>query len=374
MDIKLGKYFRTFPQDKESGGAIIMRIVSNLDICSVMNFVQSGIIKLFCKLHQSEYLKDKVYKIIHVETHIYEMDQKYLGEVTNQHMSTLTNDCRCDPFCIACRVGDLEDIKYYVEQGLTPADVNMEVNITYFGREETGLYWAAIGGRHQTVDYLINHLLGGVTDIEKIDAVYKRHFHYDWDEEDTYTFEPFIMACQFGQLQHVKRYIETEKVKHTCEKTRGHLLRFDSINDEEGELREDMDNINMSGLAAAVIFEKIDIVQYLISLPNPFNINGATMNGSLTCVMLAAKYSLRNTDLVELLLSHPTCPSINEEDEDGHTALDFAFRRNGWHDGYIVREMYDFLRERGGLRRHEIPGIYFGYFSANDPEERVDDY
>ena len=141
-------------------------------------------------------------------------------------MSTLTNDCRCDPFCIACRVGDLEDIKYYVEQGLTPADVNMEGNITYFGREETGLYWAAIGGRHQTVDYLINHLLGGVTDIEKIDAVYKRHFHYDWDEEDTYTFEP----------------------------------------------------------------------------------------------------------------------------------------------------LYDFLRERGGLRRHEIPGIYFGYFSANDPEERVDDY
>ena len=192
MDIKLGKYFRTFPQDKESGGAIIMRIVSNLDICSVMNFVQSGIIKLFCRLHQSEYLKDKVYKIIHVETHIYEMDQKYLGEVTNQHMSTLTNDCRCDPFCIACRVGDLEDIKYYVEQGLTPADVNMEGNITYFGREETGLYWAAIGGRHQTVDYLINHLLGGVTDIEKIDAVYKRHFHYDWDEEDTYPFEPFI--------------------------------------------------------------------------------------------------------------------------------------------------------------------------------------
>ena len=33
-DIKLGKYFRTFPQDKESGGAIIMRTVSNLDICS----------------------------------------------------------------------------------------------------------------------------------------------------------------------------------------------------------------------------------------------------------------------------------------------------------------------------------------------------
>ena len=83
-----------------------------------------------------------------------------------------------------------------------------------------------------------------MTDIEKIDAVYKRHFHYDWDEEDRYTFEPFIMACQFGQLQHVKRYIETEKVKHTCEKTRGHLLMFDSINDEEGELREDMDNIN----------------------------------------------------------------------------------------------------------------------------------
>ena len=375
MDIKLGKYFRTFPQDKESGGAIIMRIVSNLDICSVMNFVQSGIIKLFCRLHQSEYLKDKVYKIIHVETHIYEMDQKYLGEVTNQHMSTLTNDCRCDPFCIACRVGDLEDIKYYVEQGLTPADVNMEGNITYFGREETGLWWAAVGSRHQIVDYLINHLLGGVTDIEKIDAVYKRHFHYDWDEEDTYTFEPFIMACQFGQLQHVKRYIETEKVKHTCEKTRGHLLRFDSINDEEGELREDMDNINMSGLAAAVSFEYIDIVQYLISLPNPFNINGATMNGSLTCVMLAAKYNQINTDLVELLLSHPTCPSINEEDGDGHTALDFAFRRNGWHEETdIVREMYDFLRERGGLRRHEIPGIYFGYFSANDPEERVDDY
>ena len=183
------------------------------------------------------------------------------------------------------------------------------------------------------------------------------------------------MACQFGQLQHVKRYIETEKVKHTCEKTRGHLLMFDSINDEEGELREDMDNINMSGLAAAVIFEYIDIVQYLISLPNPFNINGATMNGSLTCVMLAAKYNALNTDLVELLLSHPTCPSINEEDGDGHTALDFAFRRNGWHEETdIVREMYDFLRERGGLRRHEIPGIYFGYFSANDPEERVDDY
>ena len=96
-------------------------------------------------------------------------------------MSTLTNDCRCDPFCIACRVGDLEDIKYYVEQGLTPADVNMEGNITYFGREETGLWWAAIGSRHQIVDCLINHLLGGVTDIEKIDAAYKRHFYYDWN-------------------------------------------------------------------------------------------------------------------------------------------------------------------------------------------------
>ena len=147
MDIKLGKYFRTFPQDKESGGAIIMRIVSNLDICSVMNFVQSGIIKLFCRLHQSEYLKDKVYKIIHVESSsLNEFTAKTYSHALSQiiekeNVSLVILSSSADAKYLGGYLAGITDSAYVSNVVELPESLNPFINSTYVKKPEVQIQY-----------------------------------------------------------------------------------------------------------------------------------------------------------------------------------------------------------------------------------------
>ena len=60
----------------------------------------------------------------------------------------------------------------------------------------------------------------------------------------------------------------------------------------------------------------------------------------------AAGYNKRNTELIELLLTHMTLDSINKKNRmRGDTPLDSAYR---WNDNPIQQEIIALLRSKGG--------------------------
>ena len=80
----------------------------------------------------------------------------------------------------------------------------------------------------------------------------------------------------------------------------------------------------ITGLIMSSEYEHLAIVAYL--LENNASIDRVDDYGN-TALHFAAQFNEKNTDVVELLLKHPsmTIDIINKQNKGGYTALDYAY-------------------------------------------------
>ena len=72
----------------------------------------------------------------------------------------------------------------------------------------------------------------------------------------------------------------------------------------------------------------------------------------------AAEYNRKNTELIQLLLTHMTLNSINKKQSTGGTPLDYAYRKN---HSPIRQEIIALLRLKGGkANKHDENGRWVG--------------
>ena len=152
---------------------------------------------------------------------------------------------------------------------------------------------------------------------------------------------PLVCACEKGRLEDVKVLIK------------GHGMTLKEYVNKEGT---NSWYAKYTPLIIAAEKEHFQIVKYLIEEceADPNIVNSYGWN-ALHC---AAANNKKNTELIELLLTHMTLDSINKKDEDGDTPLDCAYRLN---DSPLRQEIIALLRSKGGkANRYDANGRYVG--------------
>ena len=143
----------------------------------------------------------------------------------------------------------------------------------------------------------------------------KSNFHKDC--------HPFIAACEKGQLEDVKLFIETGTV------TDVNMKGIDSFGHD-----------GKTGLMKAATYEHINVVQYLLSFPS-IDVSIIRDKNGWNVLHYAARNNKKNTDTIKLLLNHPTCTAdvINAEHWHEYTPFDMACSND-------IRHL---LKQHGGL-------------------------
>ena len=156
---------------------------------------------------------------------------------------------------------------------------------------------------------------------------------------------PIVCACELGRMDDVELFVNL------------HPFHKYITNRDVNGYRDDMtlkDMVNQGGktihgnyrtpLMVAAVKEHFQIVKYLIEQgeadPNIANSCGRN------ALHWAVRYNRRNTELIELLLTHMTLDIINKKNIGGFTPLDCAYDNS---DGCPIRqEMIALLRSKGG--------------------------
>ncbi len=116
-----------------------------------------------------------------------------------------------------------------------------------------------------------------------------------------------------------------------------------TLKDMVSQVGRDSSGYERTPLIVAAENEHFQVVKYLIE-QGEADPNIARSNGwnALHC---AADENRTNTELIELLLTHMTLDSINQEDQGGFTPLDVAYRHNR---SPLRQEIIALLRSKGG--------------------------
>ena len=167
---------------------------------------------------------------------------------------------------------------------------------------------------------------------------------------------PFVCVCEHGRLDDVKYFIEHyQQCGFTSAKeivnSIGHpsVAGWDLSNDEYDCYYE------ASGLHMAVTNECVNVVKYLLSIPEVDDLSitegSHSQEGLLHCAAIKLKNS---TEILEMLLSHPlmTPEIINQTAGSGweYTALDCCINSN---ERSIKDDMIKLFREFGGKTYQE---------------------
>ena len=155
--------------------------------------------------------------------------------------------------------------------------------------------------------------------VDVLNAKYKKEFPKG---------TPLVCACEKGRLEDVKVLIK------------GHGMTLKEYVNKEGT---NSWYAKYTPLIIAAEKEHFQIVKYLIEEceADPNIVNSYGWN-ALHC---AAANNKKNTELIELLLTHMTLDSINMKDRDGATPLDEAYIYNR---SPIRQEVIALLRSKGG--------------------------
>ena len=158
--------------------------------------------------------------------------------------------------------------------------------------------------------------------------------------------DPVIAACQQGNLEHVKTSIRSGI----------------DVNTYEGKAIGKNANV-YTLLGAASSSEKLEIVQYLLSLPN-INVGVQDTNGK-TCLMWAAISNKQNLNVMNALLDHKTCTPevVNAQDNSGHTALFYA----GSNAGLLKDDIIKLLKFYSDKVTANLCKRYYNLFPNADP-------
>ena len=135
--------------------------------------------------------------------------------------------------------------------------------------------------------------------LETIDAKYIEEF------PNNHAISPFIIACQHGRLEDVQTFIESGLDVNIVGKS------------DDGSF--------YTGLSAASRYEQIEVVKFLLQLPD-INVNIAADEDGYNSLHYAVSCKKQNLELIKLLLNHTTCTKdvLNTETSLGDTPLTFA--------------------------------------------------
>jgi len=158
------------------------------------------------------------------------------------------------------------------------------------------------------------------------------------------TGDPFICACQTGQLNDVSGFIEAGVVTD---------VNF------VGKIHRGFPRY--TGLMWAIQNNHIDIIKYLLSLPS-INVDAGSRDVYWRKALhLAAGYCGVKENvlaILKLLLNHRTgctADAINAQDRNRMTPLDSAFHNGACHDPELQDEIIRVIKEHGGLRYEDLP-------------------
>ena len=164
-----------------------------------------------------------------------------------------------------------------------------------------------------------------------------------------------VCACEKGRMNDVMlfvslhrfhKYIEMKGVKE------GNMTLKEYVN----QFGRNSNGYKYTPLMEAARHEHFQIVQYLIEQcgadPNIGRTDG------MNALHFAAENNKKNTELIDVLLTHMPLNSINKKTSGGYTPLDKAYEYN---DSPIKQEIIALLRSKGGKANfHDAHGRFAG--------------
>ena len=168
-------------------------------------------------------------------------------------------------------------------------------------------------------------------------------------EEEFPKGTPLLVACEKGRFEDVKLLITGY---NDVNGSNGNNNNNMTLKEYVSQVGKRSDGYDRTPLMAAAYEEHFQIVKYLIE-QGEADPNIATSGGS-NALHNAASNNKKDTELIELLLTHMTLNSINKKDRWGGTPLDWAYKYN---KSPIQQKIIDLIRSKGGKR-----WMYFNIF------------
>ncbi len=178
---------------------------------------------------------------------------------------------------------------------------------------------------------------------------------------------PIVCACERGRVDDVGLFMNLHPY-HKYITNRGvNGYRDDmTLKDMVDQDGKGSDGDGYTPLMAAALNEHFQIVKYLIEQCEA-DPNIADSDGD-NALHYAIYNNSTNTDVIQCLLNHMTLDSINKEDPDGETPLDWCYDAN---DSPIRQEIIALLRSKGGIaNKYDENGNRIG---SEDEDEDEDD-
>ncbi len=157
---------------------------------------------------------------------------------------------------------------------------------------------------------------------------------------------PFVCACEHGRMDDVQSFVNLHPYHKYITNRDANGYRDDMTLKEyvNQEGRTSRGDDGWTPLMTAAWNEHFQVVQYLIEHceadPNIANSYG------MNALHYAACNNRTTTELIQLLLTHMNLDSINKEDKDGETPLDWRFDGNR---SPLHQEIIALLRSKGGI-------------------------
>ena len=156
---------------------------------------------------------------------------------------------------------------------------------------------------------------------------------------------PIVCACEHGRMDDVELFMNLHPYHKYITNRDVNGYRDDmTLKDMVSQVGRTSGDYEYTPLMAAADNEHFQIVQYLIEQceadPNIAN------SGGVNALHLAAWKSRTNTELIQLLLNNMSLDSINQQDNDGETPLDWCYAMN---NSPIRQEIIALLRSKGGI-------------------------
>jgi len=156
---------------------------------------------------------------------------------------------------------------------------------------------------------------------------------------------PIVLACEHGRMDDVELFMNLHPYHKYITNRDVNGYRDDmTLKDMVSQVGRSSNGWSCTPLLIAAWNEHFQVVKYLIEQgeadPNIAN------SGGVNALHLAAWKSRTNTELIQLLLNNMSLDSINQQDNDGETPLDWCYDMN---NSPIRQEIIALLRSKGGI-------------------------
>eukprot|EP00942_MAST-04A_sp_MAST-4A-sp1_P002736 g2736.t1 len=155
---------------------------------------------------------------------------------------------------------------------------------------------------------------------------------------------PIVCACEHGRMDDVELFVNLHPFhKYITNRDANGYRDAMTLKEMVSQVGKDSVGYRYTPLTVAARFEHFHVIKYLIE-QGEADPNIADSHG-YNALHFAAQYNRKNTELIQLLLTHMTLNSINKKQSTGGTPLDYAYRKN---HSPIRQEIIALIRSKGG--------------------------